>query len=222
MAENKRAFVLYTDLIHTVKQLTNEKAGKLFKHILSYVNDENPVTEDLILKIAFEPIKQQLKRDLKKYEQKKIQWSNAGKASAEAKKQRTLTDVQCRSTDSTVIVKDTVKVKVKDKVINIIYPFNTENFLKFWDYWKEYKNKEFNFKYKSEISEQAALKNLGNISNQDEETAIKIIMQSIENSYKGLFKLKTDGNKQKTSNKGATKEELAWLFAKKFATDYKE
>jgi len=116
MAENKRAFVLYTDLIHTVKQLTNEKAGKLFKHILSYVNDENPVTEDLILKIAFEPIKQQLKRDLKKYEQKKIQWSNAGKASAEAKKQRTLTDVQCRSTDSTVIVKDTVKV-----IYNIFY-----------------------------------------------------------------------------------------------------
>jgi hypothetical protein len=68
MAENKKSFLLYVDLIHTLKQLPDDKAGQLFKHILSYVNDENPVTDDMILNIAFEPIKQQLKRDLKKYE----------------------------------------------------------------------------------------------------------------------------------------------------------
>ena len=68
MAENKKSFLLYCDLIHTVKELPNDKAGELFKHILSYVNDENPVTDDLIIKISFEPIKQQLKRDLQKYE----------------------------------------------------------------------------------------------------------------------------------------------------------
>jgi hypothetical protein len=32
------------------------------------VNDENPPCDDLLLSIAFEPIKTQLKRDLKKYE----------------------------------------------------------------------------------------------------------------------------------------------------------
>ena len=68
MAENKKSFLLYCDLIHTVKELPDDKAGELFKHILSYVNDENPVTNDLIIKISFEPIKQQLKRDLQKYE----------------------------------------------------------------------------------------------------------------------------------------------------------
>ena len=35
MATNKKSFVLYTDIIETVKQLDNEKAGELFKHILS-------------------------------------------------------------------------------------------------------------------------------------------------------------------------------------------
>jgi hypothetical protein len=67
MAENKKAFVLYTDIIHTINQLPDDKAGLLFKHILSYVNDENPVSDDLIVNISFEPIKQQLKRDLDKY-----------------------------------------------------------------------------------------------------------------------------------------------------------
>lgn len=68
MAENKKSFILYSDLIHTVSKLPNDKAGELFKHILAYVNDENPVSEDLIIQIAFEPIKLQLKRDLKKWE----------------------------------------------------------------------------------------------------------------------------------------------------------
>ena len=68
MADNKKSFLLYTDLIHTVNQLPDDKAGQLFKHILSYVNDQDPQTDDLITKISFEPIKQQLKRDLKKYE----------------------------------------------------------------------------------------------------------------------------------------------------------
>ena len=68
MAENKKSFVLYADLLHTVSKLPDDKAGQLFKHILSYVNDLDPVSDDLILNIAFEPIKQQLKRDLKAWE----------------------------------------------------------------------------------------------------------------------------------------------------------
>jgi hypothetical protein len=68
MATNKKSFILYCDLIHTVSKLNDEQAGKLFKHILSYVNDENPVSEDLITNLAFEPVKQALKRDLVKYE----------------------------------------------------------------------------------------------------------------------------------------------------------
>lgn len=68
MAKDKSSFVLYCDLIHTVKKLSDEQAGNLFKHILKYVNDENPEPENIITEIAFEPIKQALKRDLRKYE----------------------------------------------------------------------------------------------------------------------------------------------------------
>ena len=65
MAKNKKSFVLYTDLKFTVDKLRDETAGKLFKHILDYVNDKNPIAENELIEIAFEPIKQSLKRDLK-------------------------------------------------------------------------------------------------------------------------------------------------------------
>jgi len=78
MASEKKSFVLYSDLIFTVSQLPNDKAGELFKHILMYVNDENPITDDLIINISFEPIKQQLKRDLNKWSTTIDERSNSG------------------------------------------------------------------------------------------------------------------------------------------------
>lgn len=69
MAKDKNGFLLYKDLIHSVKKLPKDKAGELFMHILQYVNDEDPETDDLLIELAFEPVKQALKRDLKKYEQ---------------------------------------------------------------------------------------------------------------------------------------------------------
>lgn len=68
MASGKNSFLLYIDLIHTVNKMSDEKAGQLFKTILAYVNDQDPVIDDLLIEIAFEPIRQSLKRDLKKWE----------------------------------------------------------------------------------------------------------------------------------------------------------
>jgi len=69
MAKDKKSFILYTDQSGVFNQLPDEIAGKLIKHIFAYVNDENPICDDLIINIAFEPIKQSLKRDLKRYEE---------------------------------------------------------------------------------------------------------------------------------------------------------
>ena len=68
MAKGKKGFVLYADQIETFTALPDDMAGKLIKHIFKYVNDEDPITDDLVINIAFTPIKTQLKRDLKKYE----------------------------------------------------------------------------------------------------------------------------------------------------------
>lgn len=68
MAKDKKSFLLYCDQQGVFNKLPDEIAGKLIKHIFAYVNDENPPCDDLLLTIAFEPIKTQLKRDLRKYD----------------------------------------------------------------------------------------------------------------------------------------------------------
>jgi hypothetical protein len=68
MAKNKKAFILYNDQKDIFNELTDEYAGKLIKHIFKYVTDQNPITDDLLLRISFASIKSQLKRDLEKYE----------------------------------------------------------------------------------------------------------------------------------------------------------
>lgn len=86
MAKDKPSFILYADLLHVIKKLVlqdrankTNHAGELFLHILEYVNDNNPVPIDFIVDMAFEPIKQQLKRDLKKYELFREKQSENGK-----------------------------------------------------------------------------------------------------------------------------------------------
>lgn len=70
MAENKKAFVAYCDWLESFEELTDEEAGKLAKHLFRYVNDLNPEAPDRMTKMCFIPIKQSLKRDLVKYEER--------------------------------------------------------------------------------------------------------------------------------------------------------
>lgn len=79
MAEEKKSIVIYSDWQSIFEQLDDTEAGKLIKHFFKYVNDENPELEDRLLKMAFEPIKLQLKRDLSKWKQTKLRRSEAGK-----------------------------------------------------------------------------------------------------------------------------------------------
>ena len=86
MAKDKKSFVLYSDYDELFNELSNEDAGKLIKHIFEYVNDRNPSTDDPIIKLSFIPIKQQLKRDLKKYEDRAERSRNNGALGGRPKK----------------------------------------------------------------------------------------------------------------------------------------
>lgn len=68
MADNKNSFVLYAEYLELFEELNDEDAGQLVKHLFRYVNDKEPKTENPLVKLAFIPIKQALKRDLKKWE----------------------------------------------------------------------------------------------------------------------------------------------------------
>jgi hypothetical protein len=108
----KKSFLLYTDQREVFEELSDEDAGKLIKHIFAYVNDEDPITSDKLLKVAFLPIKTQLKRDLKTWENKQEQRKDAAKKSVESR-QRTLTSVNERS----ISLGGNVNDNVNDNVI---------------------------------------------------------------------------------------------------------
>jgi general stress protein YciG len=132
MAENKKSFVLYCDLIHTVEKLPDDIAGKLFKLILNYTNDNNPEVDDVLLSVAFEPIKRQLKRDLRDWEQQKQKRVDAGRKGGKVtqskfkqnqamlkQNQAPLKQGQANQADTvTVTVNDTVNVNDTVTVTN--------------------------------------------------------------------------------------------------------
>lgn len=100
MAEGKKSFVLYSDLLQSIEHLTNEEKGILFTHLLEYVNDMNPVLTDRLLLTAWKPIELSLKRDLVKFEEVKKKRSDAGKRSAEL---RALKNEEQNETNSTSV-----------------------------------------------------------------------------------------------------------------------
>ena len=124
--EGKKSFLLYCDVKHTVDKLSNDKAGELFKHILSYVNDENPITDDFVIEIAFEPIKQALKRDLQKWNNEKKSRSEAGKKGMENRWNKEKNEITNISNNNTVKecltpvtnITDNVNVIVND-IVNV-------------------------------------------------------------------------------------------------------
>lgn len=100
----------------------------------------------------------------------------------------------------------------KKKDYQLTNPFS-EDFLKIWEIWKEYKWASHNFRYKSVFSEQAALEQLWTLSKADEEVAAKIIKQSMRREWQGLFPLHEtttgDGKstKQSTPKAGETRDQ---------------
>ena len=175
MANGKKSFVLYTDQIGIFSKLTDEQAGLLIKHIYAYCNDEEP-KGDFVTELAFESIKQALKRDLRKFEDVKVKRSEAGKKSAEVRKQQKATkstsvkSVQQSSTNPTVSVNDSVSVNVNvnEKVNDILKrkqsfrqsltDFNKENlnkypkqlFIDFEMYWTEHGEKDKKMRFEKE------------------------------------------------------------------------
>ena len=114
MAKDKKGFILYCDIIHTVLKLSDKQAGELFKHILKYVNDENPDPKSQIIELCFEPIKQSLKRDLKKYEKTKVNRSVAGKKGAEKRWQKMANAIDDKQSMAKMAVSVIDSVRVKD------------------------------------------------------------------------------------------------------------
>lgn len=174
MAKDKKSFVLYCDLIHTVRKLPKEDAGELFIHILEYVNDLNPETDNPLVDIAFEPIKQSLKRDLKKYEDRADRARENGKKGGRPKNPQKPKKTQ--SVISKPKKPDSVSVSVSVNDIKKEYKEIFSSWLEYRKLIKKPVNNPKTFETLMRKFESHSLKDCEYVVN-----------NSIENNWQGLF-----------------------------------
>ena len=149
MAKDKKSFVAYCDWLESFEELTDEEAGRLAKHLFRYVNDLNPEAPDKITKMCFIPIKQSLKRDLVKYEERAERARLNGAKGGRPKTQKTQSVIsEPKKPDSgnvSVSVNDNVSVSSKDDGIKIP---SLEEVISYFDengYTKESATKMFEY-----------------------------------------------------------------------------
>ncbi len=116
----KKSFILYTDQLSVLDDLTPEQCAELFMAIKAYHNDTK-IKLSPIVKIAFSPFKNQFKRDSKKYGEIVEKRIEAGRKGGYQKQQNLANASKCKQTvanlpdNDTVNVNDTVNDKHKNK-----------------------------------------------------------------------------------------------------------
>jgi hypothetical protein len=204
MAENKKSFVAYCDWQETFEELSDEEAGKLVKHLFNYVNDKNPQTSDKLTKMCFIPIKQSLKRDLKKYEKYVHKQSVNGKKGGRPKNptlsQKTQPFIEKPKKA------DSVSVSVSDTIITI----EEENFKKASSKYKMYAEQLF----KDNVFIEALSRNQIKDPNKD-------VCKNTIHKYLKLFLSHLDEYKHVHDNKKQFSENFSnWLRKQKIVKVY--
>ena len=113
-----------------------------------------------------------------------------------------------------------MKMKVENENKDIVYPYQNDEFIEIWKQFKIYKSTEFNFKFKSTQSEQAALSKLPNeMDNVDH--AIQSIKNTMANGWKGIFpdKQNNNGTKNNTNTQSKYSTDFEELINEKIRSD---
>lgn len=189
MAKDKKSFIMYCDWKDTFNELTDDEAGILIKHIFSYVNDENPETDNRLVKIAFANIRNRLKDDLRKYEQYIEKQRENGKRGGRPKNptdsQKTQPFIEKpKKADS---VNDSVSDNVNDSSLEKNQNSDLEKAM------LDFKKMRVKIrKPLTERAEQLIRNDLEKYSKGNESIMIQILENSIKNSWQGVFPLKED------------------------------
>lgn len=221
MATGKNKILVYADWQHLFNKLTDDEAGKLIKHFFAFVNtnegEDEPVPADRITDISFEPIKLQLKRDLKAWKEKievrAEAGSAGGKKSGEIRKQKTDEGSKMKQNEANGNfalkneANEAVKVNVKDNVnvkdiethksardaSEFNFDFVEEHLRIPFMTWFYYRQKVKPFKV--QVSVESCYSELKQLSGNSALEAIKIVQYSASCSYTSLCKKDEKNNK---------------------------
>ena len=211
MAEGKKSFILYANQWLMVKHLSDEQAGQLFKQIMSYVNDENPVDpNDVTVLLVWENIKATLKSDLKAFEEKCKKnkenitnyWQNKKNTNEYERNtnvyERNTNDIRMYSDNdndsnkSDKSLYDTISKK-ESICINNTYTKEKDFESQFDIALKDFINMRTRIKKPlTSLAKTRLLNKLEELSKGDENLKIAILNQSVDNCWQGIFALKEE------------------------------
>tara|TARA_Y100000401_G_scaffold83332_1_gene68630 strand:+ start:90 stop:764 length:675 start_codon:yes stop_codon:yes gene_type:complete len=98
-------------------------------------------------------------------------------------------EIEKLDVENQTLLNTNIKLNTNNTKTERDYPFELN--LDAWELWKAFRKEQFRTIYKP-LGEAAAISKLLRISNNNKENQAKIIQQSIENGWKGLFELKTE------------------------------
>lgn len=124
-----------------------------------------------------------------------------------------------RSNYRSVDYRDTIETTIeltkeapKKKKEELVYPFESPEFRKMWEDWKEYKKAEHRFTFKTMKTEQASLHKLYEDAEHNEQLAIKAIGNAIASGWKGIFISREDKRELSRRANGAGSPEARDKF----------
>jgi len=200
MAEDKKSFILYSDYQELFEELEDVDAGQLIKHIFKYVNDENPETNNAFVKLSFIPIKKQMKRDLKNWNESK---ENKSKGAKEGNLKRWHLPLYNKYKKGLITFEEAIKLSHSDSKqshsdsrqsepiteitvndnVNVNVNVIDINKKSIYEKWIKYRNE-----IKKPIKIISTLNTLINRINSEPLKKVEwVIDNSIENGYQGLF-----------------------------------
>jgi hypothetical protein len=177
MAKDKKSFILYCDLIHEVDHLTDEEKGRLFQHLLEYVNDLDPVLDDRVLLGSWKHIQRQLKRDLQKYEEIKQKRVESGRKGG---KQTQANASKPKQAEANQAVTGTGTGTGTGTVTDILLEKETKELFNDWIAFR----KEIKKPIKTDTAKISLAKK---IQSEGLKRSREVIKHSMDNEYQGLF-----------------------------------
>ena len=189
-------FIFYRSFYEAIKDLPDKDQLLIFQAISEYSLNHKEIGLTGISKTVFILIKPNLEANYQRFVNGSKPKSKQPRSETEAKPKQTRSKREANKDKDKDVNKDNNVNVNKKKESGLVFPFNTNHFIEYWNVWKKYKKEQHNFTYKSVISEQAALKKLYELSYNNEIQACSIIENSIAQGYKGLFKLNSNETKK--------------------------
>jgi hypothetical protein len=194
------SFIIYRSFYEAICDLDTESQAQVFKAICEYSLNFEEIELTGIAKTIFKLIKPQLDANNKRYENGKQPKFKQQISKTEAKEKQNISKIEAnKNVNNNDNVNDNVNENKKEKEYKSELEKIFNEFL------------EMRKKIRKPATEKAIelLKNkIRKLSNSDEQLAIKIIEQSIMNSWQDVFELRQDFKKQIIEQKVITKRAL--------------